>query len=756
MSRFQRDERRSFRTAFVLLSLAFAAVTAWAIVDETWVRRPWKVWQAAYLDQQPNRGGEVAIVQVVVPELGVVDRCPTCHAGIDNPKMVGDHIPRVLRVHPQRDTLLKQHPVARFGCTTCHRGQGLALTAETAHGEGDPHWMEPILRGAYVQASCLGCHAQEETLAGAPDLSLGRRQFRELGCAGCHATGAAPEPKRGPSLRHVAAKLLPGYLVNWIRDPQQRRAHFQMPQFWPNAAHDPKAAAQRDTESLAIAAYLLRASEALPAADTAPPVDPERVAQGQAVFDHVGCRGCHVLGGQGRDDLQIREDKPEAAGGEAAWDSFGGDADPADPTTPTAAPPPIDFAPQLGELAARVRPGFVYAWLLDPAQYWPEATMPTPRVQPTEAHALMSYLLTQATTTAPEAPPQLTGTIDPVLAQTGKTLIGRYGCFGCHDINGFGDDAKPGPDLADFGTKDPRDLLFGATQPPRAERTWAHFTETKLRTPRALATADTPLVMPQYPLQPADVRGLAVMLRGLRAAPPPETYRVHPVRAAERQLAERVITGRGCQQCHQLDTQPSAISRYYVDAHLAPPQLLGVGARLRPQWLFDYLLAPGALRPWLQARMPNFRLTPAEAEAVAAYFAEQAGKSSSLRPLSVPTLTAERAHMGAALFERLRCVTCHKLSVGEGVEAAQLAPDLGLARQRLDPTWVRKFLEDPGKLLPGTRMPQFFPDGQTPAQDVLGGDVAAQMDLLVDYLMNLGLVPLAQDNAADVTAGTVP
>ena len=131
--------------------------------------------------------------------------------------------------------------------------------------------------------------------------------------------------------------------------------------------------------------------------------------------------------------------------------------------------------------------------------------------------------------------------------------------------------------------------------------------------------------------------------------------------------------------------------------------------------------------------------------------AEQAGQPSSLRPLAVPALTPERARLGAALFERLRCATCHRPQAGDGVEAAQLAPDLGLARQRLDPVWVRKFLEDPGKQLPGTRMPQFFPDGQTPAADVLGGDVAAQMDLLVDYLMNLGLVPMAQD-----ITGTAP
>ena len=743
MAPFQRDENRSFRAAFVLLSLAFAAVTVWAIADETWVRRPWKHWQEAYAQLKPGHAAPGTVAQLVVPELGVVDRCVTCHAAIDDPKILAKNLPSVLRAHPQRITLLQQHPLLRFGCTPCHRGQGLALTAGTAHGEDDPHWLEPMQRGRYVQAACLGCHPDEETLAGAPDLSRGRRLFRELGCGGCHATGSPlPEPKRGPSLRHVAAKLQPGYLLAWIRDPQARRAAHTMPQFWPDAGKDPKVAAQRDRETMAIAAYLLASSEPLAAAVAAPPTDPARSESGHKLFDHLGCRGCHALGGAGRDELQIREEKPGAVDANAAWDSFGGAEDAAEPATATAAPPAIDFAPPLGELGARVRPGFVFAWLQDPTQYWPAATMPTPRVSPQEAHDLESWLATAATTPVPPAPPQLLGAIDARLAQAGKKLIAQYGCFGCHDVPGFEQEGRPGPDLTDYGTKDPRDMLFGATPPPRDQRTWARFTETKLRSPRAQAAENVHLLMPQWQLSDEDVLGLSVYLRGLRASPPPPAYVVQPPRAAQRRLAERVVADRGCRQCHKLDDKPGAIARYYVDAHLAPPQLDGAGARLQPQWLYGYLLDPGPLRPWLDVRMPRFRLTEAEAEAVTAWLAERSEKPASLRPLALHPITPERAKTGAGLFERLKCVTCHRLQRGDGVETAQLAPDLGLARQRLDPAWVRKFLEDPGKILPGTRMPQFFPDGQTPAPDVLGGDVAAQMDLLVDYLMNLGLLPV--------------
>ncbi|MBI5607496.1 MAG: hypothetical protein HY902_01295, partial [Deltaproteobacteria bacterium] len=145
MGRFVADEHRNYKIIFMILSLGVAASVAWAFVDEGYTRRPWKRWQSEYAKLRPNRSQEEAVAQLVVPELQVVDRCPTCHAGIDDPSMVGETIPKVLRAHPQRDTLLKAHPPLRFGCTPCHRGQGLALTAETAHGPGDPHWLEPIL-----------------------------------------------------------------------------------------------------------------------------------------------------------------------------------------------------------------------------------------------------------------------------------------------------------------------------------------------------------------------------------------------------------------------------------------------------------------------------------------------------------------------------------------------------------------------------------------------------------------------------------
>ena len=61
------------------------------------------------------------------------------------------------------------------------------------------------------------------------------------------------------------------------------------------------------------------------------------------------------------------------------------------------------------------------------------------------------------------------------------------------------------------------------------------------------------------------------------------------------------------------------------------------------------------------------------------------------------------------------------------------APDLTMARQRLNPNWILKWLKDPQKVQPGTKMPSFYPGGP---DDILGGKEDLQIEALRDYLMS--------------------
>jgi hypothetical protein len=56
-----------------------------------------------------------------------VDRCTSCHAGIN--KVGFEDEPNPGKTHPKRELLLGKHPPEKFGCTPCHGGQGPAVNS---------------------------------------------------------------------------------------------------------------------------------------------------------------------------------------------------------------------------------------------------------------------------------------------------------------------------------------------------------------------------------------------------------------------------------------------------------------------------------------------------------------------------------------------------------------------------------------------------------------------------------------------------
>jgi mono/diheme cytochrome c family protein len=82
------------------------------------------------------------------------------------------------------------------------------------------------------------------------------------------------------------------------------------------------------------------------------------------------------------------------------------------------------------------------------------------------------------------------------------------------------------------------------------------------------------------------------------------------------------------------------------------------------------------------------------------------------------------------------CFSCHQQGDKKPEGPAEgWAPDLTLARSRLNPNWIIKWLQDPQKVQPGTKMPSFFPGGP---DNVLGGKDDRQIEALRDYVMSLG------------------
>src|SRR6185369_13947789 len=115
-------------------------------------------------------GPATEIQQQNIEDLGRVDRCESCHMGSDRGGFEKVE-PAYFRSHPYRRTLFALHPVEKFGCTSCHDGQGSATTRFYAHAPVDnPHyfekhfWEEPLLKGPFMESNCRKCHTEEYEL----------------------------------------------------------------------------------------------------------------------------------------------------------------------------------------------------------------------------------------------------------------------------------------------------------------------------------------------------------------------------------------------------------------------------------------------------------------------------------------------------------------------------------------------------------------------------------------------------------------
>jgi mono/diheme cytochrome c family protein len=264
------------------------------------------------------------------------------------------------------------------------------------------------------------------------------------------------------------------------------------------------------------------------------------------------------------------------------------------------------------------------------------------------------------------------------------------------------------------------------------------------------------LRMPNFDLSDVEVDRLLTAIMSFQretqpaAAMPPKTARVD-FEVSGRTLVHR----RNCVGCHIIEGDGGDLVKLVAEPSLGPPMLTPEGARVQPDWLYAFLRGPIQIRPWLKVKMPTFGLDDKNLNGVIDYFGAVSNSIGPFQTHEAVRLTSAEQGAGKQLFELLKCQQCHVLgAIPKDQPTANLAPDLRMAPDRLQPEWILQWLKAPAAILPGTRMPAFWPDYPKSSFPQMDGSAEAQILAIRNHLLTLkgGPSPRKGGSATTVAA----
>jgi len=492
------DSARAFGSLSVILLICLAIAPA---KDRF---REWTRYQSRYLRLIRTRGEAASLQrrfqgglqQIWMPELGVTDRCGSCHLGLKEASL-WDVGAQPFRPHPPIP-----HSLTEFGCVMCHRGQGVATGVEEAH-RSTLAWEQPILPARYLESSCGQCHWN--TLTGTPQLNQGRKLLTRYGCVSCHVL-KTPEGRRlasttaAPPLSHIAEKTPREWMFAWLKNPQAYAVTATMPNF-----------ELTDADARDITVFLMSQSTPYLAAASqpAPPADAQA---GASVYGESFCASCHATVN-------------------AAGMLVGG-----------------DVGPELTRIGSKVKPEWLTEWLRNPKTYDPATAMPHYRFDQKQLGPLSGFL--EAKTDSDLLANVHLEPATPEQIAHGKTLVTERGCASCHEINGIKKPDNFAPELTVVGSESLTKIVFA----PGVEHTLPDYLQAKIRQPHTFPGAK----MPQYTFTQPQVDALvtALLAQTERAQTLPAALRVAGKRESDYRPAGKagqLMADMNCFSCHAID-----------------------------------------------------------------------------------------------------------------------------------------------------------------------------------------------------------
>jgi len=701
-----------------------------------------------------------------------VDRCTSCHLGIANPDFANAEQP--YKTHPDLDLYLTSkspHPEDAFGCTSCHSGRSRGTSfISSAHTPNSPeqkkewkekydwkpvkHWLQPMLPTRYTQASCFKCHQNTSDLAGGEKINLGLTLIDKSGCNGCHVSGNWKETgKSGPDLRKLHEKSHPDWVSKWIKNPRSFRYNTRMPHIFEQANQEkPNIAKRNITEIASITHYLFKDKEIRNSNNPSKYLgDP---SNGELLFSAVGCMGCHV-----------KEQDPSNA------------------------PSPVTYkeltklqGPNLIGMGSKASPEWIFNWLKKPHAYMPSTRMPDLRLSDDEAKDITAYLYDNKNydfdqLDVPIADDEVLDelTLDWLMKMNpekyakekaskmsksdkmsfiGEKSIRHYGCYGCHNIDGFMD-AKPiGVEITYEGSKPVDKFDFGLFHD--IDHTIHDWIENKLRTPRIYDRGKESepldlLRMPNFHFTEEEIEAVTMAVLSFNTDKVGEPLLAHKKVPDYNKEGHRLVKKYNCQGCHLIENRGGQLVEHIGAPEYGPPNLHSQGRKTNPNWLIKFFNNPMTIRPNLQVRMPSFhQISDEEWDTIIKYFQNIDNEDTGYRLPHQFASSSSKYKAGEKIHELGACNNCHFYGTEFPTQTASTwAPNLALTKERLNPEWLIDWLRAPQEIMPGTKMPAPYlptPDVLETADAVsvwgkdlvnLKGNQEAMLEGLRDYMWNI-------------------
>ncbi len=584
--------------------------------------------------------------------------------------------------------------------------------------------------------------------------------------------------KIGPNLKDVRLKLNKNWIPVWLKKPTDFRPTTKMPNFRLN-----------EDQIKAISAYIWQSG----LKDAPPKQKSGNAEHGKELFETRGCLACHSMGEGSQMEGGTFAANLTRVGEKANYDYLvRWIHNVRERTRPYCPYEKKDIGPE-----DYAKKGLPYQFDLQHSQCPNDGhelqvqnmtVMPSLRLSIEDAQDIASYLITQKKQ-EPSSYSEAAFMDDPKLKDEGKKWIRHFGCAGCHEISGFEDEGRIGTDLTVEGSKpierldfalftetaqrggkepisDPEDLQRLPEGP--AKSPWYDhkgFFEHKLAEPNIydkgkMKVEEEKLRMPNVHLDKDQIRALTTFLLGSQETSLPANYQYKPP-DSRRDIQEGwwIVKKYNCMGCHQFipgqKTILMGLSRYQEAQEQLPPKLLTEGARVDPEWLRRFLSNPAlnatdtnrnGVRPYLAVRMPTFSFSDNELRKLVRFFQALSQQPMPYVPEQVPTLTARESDMARSLFSSTAapCLKCHATGDPQHDKIAT-APNFLLAKERLKPDWVERWITDPQNISPGTSMPSGLFKQQQNGQWVFAGPTPPSFQgydkdhrkLLTDYIFQL-------------------